>query len=124
MALKRHFFPDRGGEPIEWLPVMPGERRYFRDYSSANSLGRLVAAECSLADSGGAIELFSSEIRPVEEAEHLVIPIIELELVEGIITLEEGEEYPLPIISIKHGAGTVLFQHDNKSTLRPMDEAA
>lgn len=123
MAIKRHFFPNGGQESIVLKTLWPGEHDVFRDYSGDNPLGRLILAECSRADSGGSIVLFCSETQVVK-SDHLVVPIIELEEGEAVITIDEGEEYQIPVQTRQYGTGSILYRHVARPPLIPMDEAA
>lgn len=111
MPIHRDFYPNHGDDRISWRTVMPGEHIAFRDLSQGK-LGRMVLTECSQADSGGRVSLFISELLPIQ-ADNLVIPVLEVEEGEAIIRIDEGEEFEMPVKSVKHGVGTVVFRHEN-----------
>lgn len=111
MPIHRDFYPNGADKRISWQTVMPGEHIAFRDLSQG-TLGRMVLTECSRADSGGQVSLFVSELLPIK-AENLVIPVLEVEEGEAVITIDEGEEFEMPVKSVKHGVGTVVFRHEN-----------
>lgn len=123
MAIKRHFFPSDGEESIVLKTLLPGEHDFFRDFSEGNSLGRLVLSECSRADSGGSVVLFYSETQVVK-ANHLIVPIIEVEEGEAVITIDEGEEFELPVRTLEYGIGSVLYRHDTTPPFLSKQEAA
>jgi hypothetical protein len=124
MSIKRQFIPEDGGEKFNLQPVLPGRHDFFRDYLKDKKLGKLVMTECSHADSGGLVTLYSHEIQLVNPADELIVPLIEIEEGETVITLEEGDSFKLPVRMLEYGEGEVLFEHDNTPRLILMREAA